>query len=81
MKERLKKFYEEHKEAIWIGGTTSVLYLTACVFLGQDAKREINRVRAGGVITDIEPLIRADGISVILAHARDGRTYRFERNQ
>lgn len=81
MKDRIKKFYEEHEEAILVGCVTSALYLGSALLLRKITSSQIRQVARGGVIENIEPLMRADGVQVILAHAKNGNTFRFEKNQ
>lgn len=81
MKERIKQFYKDHEETIVVAGTMSVVYLASGLLLRRITSSQIRRVAEGGIVESIEPLIRGDGVQVILAHARNGNTFRFEKNQ
>lgn len=81
MKERIKQFYKDHEETIVVAGTMSVVYLASGLLLRRITSSQIRRVSEGAIVESIEPLIRGDGVQVILAHARNGNTFRFEKNQ
>jgi hypothetical protein len=81
MKERIKQYYKDHEEAIVVSAATSVVYLGCVLLLRRTTSSQIRRVAEGGIVDSIEPLIRGDGVQVILAHARNGNTFRFEKNQ
>lgn len=81
MKEKIKQFYLDHEEAILFTSVALVSTVVGGLFMRRRFNKAIVKAIEGGVIENVEPLIRGDGVSVILAHARNGQTFYFAKDQ
>lgn len=81
MKERIKQFYQDHEEAIICTSVTIVGTFVGALIMRRNFNKVLDKVVDGGVITTVEPLIRGDGVPVMLAHAKNGRTFYFSKDQ
>lgn len=81
MNERLKKFLQDHQEAIIFTSAALAGAFVGTLVVRRNFNRALTQAIEGGVITTVEPLIRGDGVSVILAHAKNGQTFYFAKDQ
>lgn len=81
MKERLKAFCKDHEEAIIVASGAVVGVLIAGFIMRKNFTKAIAHAVEGGRVDTVEPLLRGDGVTVVLAHSRDGRTYYFPKDQ